>query len=115
MNSDKQRLAKQLGLNIAQYRQQANLTQEQLAERLGIGNEAVSRIERGVVMPSLMRLIEFSDIFRCSLADLVSRKSVRENDESHYIISMLQGLEKEDRDLVVEILEKLVSRLKQEK
>ncbi|WP_330220790.1 helix-turn-helix domain-containing protein [Pseudomonas frederiksbergensis] len=33
------------------------------AERLGVGNEAVSPIERGIVMPGIERLVELASIF----------------------------------------------------
>jgi transcriptional regulator with XRE-family HTH domain len=32
---------------IAKHRSERNLTQEEVAERLGIGSEAISRLERG--------------------------------------------------------------------
>jgi transcriptional regulator with XRE-family HTH domain len=46
-------LAKIVGLAIARQRMLRGLTQEQVAEQLGIGGEAVSRIERGIVMPNI--------------------------------------------------------------
>lgn len=45
------RIALALGASIAKMRAQNNLTQEQVAEKLGVGNEVISRIERGAVMP----------------------------------------------------------------
>ncbi|MFT0701804.1 helix-turn-helix domain-containing protein [Citrobacter meridianamericanus] len=33
-----------------------------MAERLGIGSEAISRIERGIVIPNISRLLEFAAI-----------------------------------------------------
>ncbi|AWX13403.1 transcriptional regulator [Mergibacter septicus] len=112
MDINKEKFSKQLGANIAKYRQKSKLTQEQLAELLGIGNEAVSRIERGVVIPSLIRLIEFANIFKCSLTDLITRKSERVSDENDYILALLQDLEKADRDLIIELIEKFASHLK---
>ncbi|WP_163571098.1 helix-turn-helix domain-containing protein, partial [Klebsiella pneumoniae] len=62
--ADMDRLADMVGRAIARNRIASNLTQEQVAERLGIGNEAVSRMERGVVMPTVARLAELADIFQ---------------------------------------------------
>ena len=39
---------KRIGAFIAQYRKEKNLTQMQLAETLGITNQAVSKWENGV-------------------------------------------------------------------
>lgn len=49
-------LAKSVGKAIGRQRQQAGLTQEQVAEHLDIGMEAVSRMERGLVVPTVVRL-----------------------------------------------------------
>ncbi|MGS0735065.1 MULTISPECIES: helix-turn-helix transcriptional regulator [unclassified Pseudomonas] len=53
-----------VGRAIAKQRIRSGLTQEEVAERLGVGNEAVSRIERGVVIPNIGRLLEFAALFR---------------------------------------------------
>ena len=37
-----------IGRFIAEYRKKANLTQKQLAEKLGITDKAISKWERGV-------------------------------------------------------------------
>lgn len=112
MGIDKQKFAKQLGITIATYRQEKALTQEQLAEILGIGNEAISRIERGVAMPSLIRLIEIANVFHCSVADLIIRQSSSQKDELGYIASLLDGLSQPDRAFLIEIIEKLSGRIK---
>jgi transcriptional regulator with XRE-family HTH domain len=55
-------LALSVGKAIAARRQDAGLTQEQVAEQLKIGNEAVSRMERGLVMPTVARLLELATV-----------------------------------------------------
>lgn len=51
----------QIGQNIRQIREDTGLTQEKLADVLGIGDKHVSAIERGAVglsLPTLMRICE---------------------------------------------------------
>ena len=51
----------QIGQNIRQIREDAGLTQERLADILGIGDKHVSAIERGAVglsLPTLVRICE---------------------------------------------------------
>lgn len=63
---------KRLGRRVADQRKRARLTQAQLAERVGVTTETVSRLERGAVVPSLARLdsvatavgVDLSDLFR---------------------------------------------------
>ncbi|WP_256357510.1 helix-turn-helix domain-containing protein [Halomonas sp. 18071143] len=73
---EQERLAGNIGRAIAKQRVRCQLTQEEVAERLGVGNEAVSRIERGRVIPNIVRLLELAEIFNCEAAELLGEASV---------------------------------------
>lgn len=60
-----------LGTNISYLRKQKNLTQEQLAERMGVTRQTVSRWETDEVIPELAKLIDMSSFFACKLDALV--------------------------------------------
>ena len=112
MPSKNSQLSKQVGLTIAKYRQQSGLTQNEVAEKLNIGYEAVSRMERGIVMPTVERLVELAEIFNCEAADLLTQSSNRVEDQSAQIKSLLSDLGEQDRLLLLDIITKLVDRLK---
>ena len=112
MPSKNYQLSKQVGLTIAKYRQQSGLTQNEVAEKLNIGYEAVSRMERGIVMPTVERLVELAEIFDCEAADLLTQSSNRIEDQSAQIKSLLSDLGEQDRLLLLDIITKLVDRLK---
>lgn len=57
--------------NIRNMRKQQNMTQEQLAETLGVSIAAVSKWERGIAMPDLSYIIEMADLFGISVDVLV--------------------------------------------
>lgn len=59
-----------LGSKIRKLRFRASLTQEQLADRLGISAQAVSKWENAVAMPDISLLPELSDIFGISIDEL---------------------------------------------
>jgi transcriptional regulator with XRE-family HTH domain len=105
-------LAKAVGRAIAKQRNRCGLSQDKVAEKLGIGLEAVSRIERGVVMPTVSRLLELATIFECEAVDLLNESSNRPTDQANHISSLLAELASDDRQLVIELLERLVERLK---
>lgn len=109
---DQDYLAGVVGRAIAKQRIRSGLTQEEVAERLGIGNEAVSRIERGVVIPNIKRLLEFAGIFDCGASDLLTEASSRPDDQACRISGLLMQLDHEDRQMVVELVERLSERLK---
>lgn len=109
--SEQTNLAKSVGEAIGKQRALRALTQEQVAVKLGIGGEAVSRIERGLVMPNIERLMQFSEIFGCEVADLLTRASPRVEDQAAHISQMLYQLAPADRQLVLELVEHLAQRL----
>lgn len=115
MPSKNSQLSKQVGLTIAKYRQQSGLTQNEVAEKLNIGYEAVSRMERGIVMPTVERLVELAEIFDCEAADLLTQSSNRVEDQSAQIKSLLSDLGEQDRLLLLDIITKLVNRFKMKK
>ena len=106
-------LAEFVGQAIARQRIRSKLSQEQVAEKLGIGSEAVSRIERGVVMPNIERLIELATVFGCETADLLTEGSTRQEDQARRLQGLLSTLSQDDRALVLEFVERLVERLSQ--
>ena len=59
-----------LGKKIRQLRFKAGMTQEQLAEKLGIGPQSVSKWENAVAMPDITSLPLLAEIFGTSIDDL---------------------------------------------
>ena len=60
----------ELGKKIRQLRFKAGLTQEQLAEKLGIGAQSVSKWENAAAMPDITALPVLAEIFGVSIDDL---------------------------------------------
>lgn len=105
-------IAKKVAESIRATRERAGLSQEQVGERLDIGAEAVSRIERGITIPTLTRLAELADIFKCPIEELLGSSSTRAQDQTEYIAKLLDALPAEDREMVVEVVSKICERLK---
>lgn len=101
-----------IGQAIAKYRKQAALSQEQLAEALGIGYEAVSRMERGVVIPTVDRLIEIAEIVGCPVTELLNQSSSRPTDEVVHLHQLLSSLSVENKLWLMEQVEQWVAKLK---
>ncbi|WP_248799893.1 helix-turn-helix domain-containing protein [Pseudomonas sp. MWU13-2105] len=111
IETDQKYLAGVVGRAIAKQRIRSGLTQEEVAERLGIGNEAVSRIERGIVIPNIERLLAFAGIFDCEAAELLTEVSSRPDDQASRISRLLTPLSQEDRQLILDLVERLAERL----
>ena len=72
-----------LGQNLQYLRKlHGNMTQEKLAERLGVSRQTVSKWETGEVCPELDKLIELSKLFSCTIDALLKEKMVPQ--EKHF-------------------------------
>ena len=65
---------KTLGTKIVEYRKLKKMTQEELASKLNVSSQAVSKWENDLSIPDLPILIELSDIFNVSLDELIRQK-----------------------------------------
>ncbi len=63
-----------IGLNIKTLREERNLTQEQVAEALGITYQAVSSWERDEYKPDTERLIKLAEVFDVSVSSIAEEK-----------------------------------------
>jgi transcriptional regulator with XRE-family HTH domain len=59
-----------LGRNIAHFRHQANLTQEELAEKTDYSVDFIGLVERGVNAPTLARLEDIARVIRVEVWQL---------------------------------------------
>ena len=65
---------KKIGKFIQEKRKSKNLTQEELAEKLGVTDRAVSKWERGLNMPDASLMLDLTKILGISVNELLSAK-----------------------------------------
>jgi len=111
--STRPNLAARLGRNIAEKRKALGLTQAQIAERLEVDTETVSRFERGVSLPSLPTLERVALTLGTSIADLLDEFPGTAYPAAQRIAASMAGLKKADQMLVAELVEGLSKRLGQ--
>ena len=72
-----------IGAFLKELRKENNLTQEQLAEKLGVTQRSVSRWENGNTLPDISLLIELADYYDVDLHELLNdeRKSTEMNED----------------------------------
>ena len=92
-----------IGRFIAECRKKANLTQVQLAEKLGITDKAVSKWERGVSMPDTSIMLELCDILCISVNELLSgeKLDMENNDQNNeqLLLDMAKELERKNKTI----------------
>ena len=62
-----------IGTQIASFRKKCNMTQEVLAQKLGVTNQAVSKWESDQCCPDVMLLPKLADVFGVSVDELFGR------------------------------------------
>lgn len=68
-----------IGKFISILRKEKNLTQEQLAEKMGVTDKSISRWEHGTTMPDISMLSPLADILDVSIQELLNgRKMTKE-------------------------------------
>ena len=65
-----------IGKFIAECRKQKQLTQLQLADKLGITDKAISKWERGIAMPDTSIMLELCDILCISVNELLNGEMI---------------------------------------
>lgn len=72
-----------LGQNLQFLRKMGNrMTQEELAEKLGVSRQTVSKWELDVVYPEINKLVELCNLFSCTMDELV-RENMNVSDEAY--------------------------------
>lgn len=87
------------GKFLSQKRKEKNMTQEQLAEKLGVSNKTVSKWETGRCMPDYAVIKPLCDTLGITIAELMDgeeSKSVRMYDEEQ-IVDLLRRTQELER------------------
>ena len=76
-----------IGEQIKNYRKTAGLTQEQVANYLGVSTPAVNKWEKGSNMPDISILVDIADYYDISIPEIINgeRKSEIMNEEERKI------------------------------
>ena len=70
----------ELGARLQALRRQAHLSQQELAERLHVSRQSISKWELGTAKPDLDNMIRLSELFGVSLDELVLGKTQKRNE-----------------------------------
>ena len=101
-----------IGSRLREARNMAKLTQEQLAEKVGIGTTYISDIERGAKFPSLSLFIKIVDALGVS-SDYILRGEIEAGKNCVYddIMRKLDGLTPKQRLGVADLIDAYIKNL----
>ena len=93
-------LAQKVGQAICLRRKTLAMSQEELAEKVGIGQQSLSRMEQGKIAPKFERLQLFADALDCRVIDLFSAPEASADSCAESLTVLLRPLSEEQRAFV---------------
>ena len=87
----------QIGQIIRKYRKSKNMTQEEMAERLGVTAPAVNKWERGNSLPDITLLAPIARLLGISLDTLLTFQGDLTDREVNELIAVLNGILRDER------------------
>jgi transcriptional regulator with XRE-family HTH domain len=101
------KFAIRLGKNINRWRKALGLTQDQLAVRLGVEPETISRFERGATLPSLPTLSSLAQILGTTMGQLLEEEPPRSFSNAEKVASWLEPLTNNEQKFVMDMMSRL--------
>jgi len=98
---------RRLGDRVASLRQATGLTQAQLAKRLGVAVETISRLERGSVVPSLQRLVRLAEVLAVELAELFTHPRGPRQKAEDRLVAALRGRSALEIELIADLAKRI--------
>lgn len=100
----KREIVRKVGHSIALKRKTKGLTQAEIAEQLEVETETISRIENGVISPTLVRLEQMATLLGCSISSFFISEGDDTRDLADSIAECLQGLSTKDKEMILRVV-----------
>ena len=70
---------KKIGNFLKDLRKEKSLTQEQVAEKLGVSSRTISRWETGAYMPDISMLVDIAEMYDVDVREVIDGERIKEN------------------------------------
>ena len=99
-----------IGQRIRKYRKACNMSQDELAEKVGISNVSLSNYERGTQMPDLITLakiaveLDVSTDVLLGIQEEITENEMPRTDEARILANGIDKLPKEQREQALSVI-----------
>lgn len=101
---------KSIGINISKRRKELGLTQEVLAEKLGLSTSYIGAIERGKKLPSLDVFINIANVLETSSDTLLSGVLKVGNEiVTSELSKQITGLSKKEQKRILNVINTMIN------
>ena len=100
---------RKIGSFLKELRKEKGITQEQMAEELGVSGRTISRWETGSNMPDISLLVEIAEFFDVSIPEIIKgeRKSEDMKDEAKEVAETMSDYAKAEKEQLVKSIRNL--------
>lgn len=77
---------------LANLRKKNNITQEQLADKLNVSRQAVSKWENGTSIPDIKKIMEISKVLSCDLSELIDVNTNLKKEEKFNLLNYFKDI-----------------------
>lgn len=101
-----------IGNKIRDYRKKANLTQAQLAEKIGISSKQLSRLEIAKYVPSVSSFLKIIDVLKIDVKEFGVERNVTSNPEREEFIKLVYSLNDRELSFFLQTTKDLIKNIK---
>ena len=96
------------GDNLKKLRKQKKLSQEDLAEKVGVSRQSISKWETADAYPEMNNILELCKIFHCHINDLVNDNIIDVDNLDENVLTHVTKF-KNDQQIKIKLLSKIIS------
>jgi len=105
----KDKIRKSVSVKVKALRESASLTQEELAAKCNVSWRTISNLERGLVVPDLVMLVQICEIFNTKIDDMLSLnvadgRSKSRMEREQFVVEKIRFLNDRALDFVLDEL-----------
>lgn len=97
-------LSEIVGENIGERRRKLGISQKELADKLGITQDAMARMEKGKIAPKMSRLQDIAANLQCTVGSLFRTQDEAAEERAAIIGDILKTLPPDGQEALVELV-----------
>lgn len=99
-----------LSLLIKRQRKAKNMTQQQLAQKVGLSTRHIGKLEDGTYLPKFVTYLKLAQVLQFDASEIEKLAQISTNKSETKLLLLLQTMRPEEIDLSIEMMELLVKR-----
>ena len=101
-----------IGNRFKEYRKSKQLTQFELAEKVGLNEKQISRIEAGINYPTYLTFVKLLDVLDINILDFIQAAPLTNNPLQDEILHLTKNVDALELKTYIDVLKSLKKNLK---